>query len=95
MAPSTGSITVTPRARRLATFATVAACCHMRTFIAGAAKTGLSVASRRVVARSSAMPAAIFARRSAVAGQTRTTSAARESWMWPISVSSLRSQSDV
>ena len=57
--------------------AAVAACCHMRTFIAGATTTGLSVASSKVVARSSAMPAAIFASRSAVAGQTSTKSAAR------------------
>ena len=49
----------------------------MRTFIAGATTTGLSVARSRVVARSSAMPAAIFASRSAVAGQTSTRSAAR------------------
>ena len=39
--------------------------------------TGLSVASSKVVARSSAMPAAILASKSAVAGQTNTKSAAR------------------
>jgi hypothetical protein len=33
----------------------VASCCHIRTFIAGTAITGLSVASSSVVARSSAM----------------------------------------
>ena len=47
----------------------------------GATTTGLSVASSRVVARSSAIPAAIFASRSAVAGQTRMKSAERDNWM--------------
>ena len=47
----------------------------MRTFIAGTAITGLSVASSSVVARSSAMPAAILASMFAVAGQTTTRSA--------------------
>ena len=41
------------------------------------------------------MPAAIFASRSAVAGQTSTKSAARLSWIWPISTSSLSSQSEL
>jgi hypothetical protein len=53
--PSSGSSTVTPRLRRVAILAWVAGCCHMRTFIAGATTTGLSVASRTVVARSSAI----------------------------------------
>src|SRR3546814_3321371 len=70
----------------------VAACSHIRTFIAGAASTGLSVASSSVVARSSACPVAIFASRSAVAGATTTRSASRESWICPISTSSLRSK---
>ena len=78
-------------ARNCATFRLVASCCHMRTFIAGAASTFLSVASSKVVARSSAIPAAIFASRSAVAGATTTRSASRLSWIWPISASSLRS----
>ena len=39
--------------------------------------------------------AAIRASRSAVAGQTSTRSAARLSWMWPISASSFRSHSEV
>ena len=48
----------------------VAGCSHIRTFIAGATSTGLSVASSVVEARSSARPsAAIFAIRSAVAGR--------------------------
>ena len=62
----------------------------MRTFMAGATITGQSVASRAVVARSSAMPAAILARMEAVAGATNTRSASRESRMWPISLSSVR-----
>ena len=45
---------------------------HMRTFIAGAISTGLSVASSAVEARSSARPCAILAMRSAVAGATTT-----------------------
>ena len=69
---------VTPSARSRATLRRVASCCHIRTFIAGAASTFLSVASSRVVARSSAIPAAIFASRSAVAGQTTTRSASRD-----------------
>ena len=92
ISPSSGSRMVTPSARSRATLRFVASCCHIRTFIAGAASTFLSVASSRVVARSSAIPAAIFASRSAVAGQTTTRSASRDSWIWPISASSLRSQ---
>ena len=61
----------------------------MRMFIAGASKTGLSVASNAVEARSSASPAAILAIRSALAGATTSSSAARESSMWPISLSSV------
>ena len=93
--PSSGSRTVIPSARSCATLRIVAACCHMRTFIAGTTITGLSVASSSVVARSSAMPAAIFASRSAVAGQTSTRSAARDSWIWPISASFFKSHSEV
>ncbi len=70
-------------------FATVAGWVHIRTFIAGATSTGLSVASSTVLARSSASPAAIFASMSALAGATTTRSAARHSWMCPISLSSV------
>ena len=52
---------------------------HMRTFIAGANRTRLSVASKSVVARSSASPCAARARRFAVAGATTMRSAWRES----------------
>ena len=48
MAPSLGPMKVTPRFFSVSTLATVAACVHMRTFIAGAASTGLSVASNTV-----------------------------------------------
>ena len=61
----------------------------MRTFIAGAMSTGLSVASRTVEARSLAMPQAAFAIRSAVAGATTIRPAARDSSIWPICVSSV------
>ena len=64
----------------------------MRTFIAGATRIGLSVASITVVASSCARPEAMLATRSAVAGATTSRSASRLSWMWPISASSLRSQ---
>ena len=77
MTPSSGSMIWTPRDRSVAIFAIVAGCCHIRTFIAGIASTGVSVASSKVVARSSASPAAILASRSAVAGQTTTRSAER------------------
>ncbi len=87
--PSSGPITPTPRLRRVATLATVAGCSHMRTFIAGATSTGLSVASSTVVARSCARPVAMLARMSALAGATTSRSAARDSSMWPISLSSV------
>ena len=71
--------------------ASVAAWCnHMRTFIAGATSTGLSVASSTVDARSSVMPAAMLRQDvGRVAGATTTRSAARDSWMCPISLSSV------
>ena len=81
MAPSLGPMKVTPRFFSVSTLATVAACVHMRTFIAGAASTGLSVASKTVEARSSARPDAMRARMLAVAGATTSRSASRLSWM--------------
>ena len=77
MSPSSGPITVTPRDFNVSILAWVAACCHMRTFMAGATITGLSVASSAVVARSVASPPAILASTSAEAGATRITSASR------------------
>ena len=89
MAPSAGSTNDTPSAFRVATLRWVAGCSHIRTFIAGAINTGLSVASRVVEARSPARPLAALAIRSAVAGATTTRSAERDSSMWPISCSSV------
>ena len=60
----------------------------MRTFIAGAHSTRLSVAIRVVEARSSARPFAARAIRLAVAGATTTRSAQRDSSIWPMVVSS-------
>ena len=61
----------------------------MRVFMAGAASTGLSAASSVDVARSSAMPCAILAMMSAVAGATTTMSASCPSRMWAMSLSSV------
>ena len=91
ISPSSGSSTLTPASRSRPILRCVASCCHIFTFIPGTASTGLSVARISVVPRSSAIPAAILASRSAVAGQTTTRSAWRESWIWPISASSFRS----
>src|SRR2546430_2632371 len=60
--PSLGPMKEMPRFFSISTLATVAACVHMRTFIAGAASTGLSVESNTVEARSSAKPDAMRAR---------------------------------
>jgi len=61
----------------------------MLTFIEGASSTGARVASASAVTASSAMPAAMRAQRSAVAGAITTISAASASWMWPIFSSSV------
>ncbi|HSS13198.1 MAG TPA: hypothetical protein VLL04_04865 [Rhizomicrobium sp.] len=79
-----------PSFSRMARLRLTGALSHIRTFIAGAIRTGLSVASNAVEARSLAKPFAILAIRSAVAGATTTRSALRDSWMWPISASSVR-----
>ncbi len=60
----------------------------MRTFMAGASSTFLSVARSVVEARSSAKPLAALAIRPAVAGATTTRSAQRDSSIWPMAVSS-------
>ena len=91
--PSSGPTTSAPSALSAARLRWVAGCSHMRTFIAGASNTRLSVASNTVLARSLAMPAASLAIRSAVAGATTTRSALRDSSIWPISDSSVRSNS--
>ncbi len=87
--PSSGPTKRTPSPCRVFRFRWVAAFSHIRTFIAGAISTGLSVASRVVEARSSARPLAALAIRSAVAGATTIRSAERDSSIWPISASSV------
>ena len=90
IAPSSGPTKARRPPPALARLRWVAACSHIRTFIAGAISTGLSVASSAVEARSPARPPAAFAIRSAVAGATTTRSADRDSSMWPICASSVR-----
>ena len=67
----------------------------MRTFIAGAIRTRVSVAISRVEARSSHSPPAILPIRSAVAGATTIRSDERDSSICPISASSVRSKRSV
>ena len=55
-APDGGSITCTPRRRRVATLARVAGCSHISVCIAGASTTGQRAVSRVAVSRSSARP---------------------------------------
>ena len=76
--PTPGSMTSTPRSRSSATFARVAACAHIRSFIAGATSTGQVAASADVVSRLSASPAASLAMVLADAGATRSASALRD-----------------
>ncbi len=80
--PTAGSITWTPRERRVATLATVAGCSHISVCMAGAITTGAPVASSVPVSRSLAMPAAARANTSAVAGTITTRSASwpRRTW---------------
>ena len=73
--------------------ARVAGWSHMAGFIAGATSTGARVASRMVLARSSASPFAILASRSAEAGATTTASGARARRIWPISASAAQRSS--
>jgi hypothetical protein len=70
--PSAGPSSRTPRAASVATLARVAAFAHMMWFIAGAAAIGASVARHSVASRSSASPAAMRARKSALAGAIST-----------------------
>ena len=85
--PSLGPTKATPSASSRARLRSVAGCRHIRVFIAGATSTGLSAAISVEVARSSAMPWAILAMMSAVAGATTTMSASCPSLMWAISLS--------
>ena len=95
ISPTLGPTKRMPSACSCATLRCVAGCSHMRGFMAGATSTGLSVAISTVEARSSAWPPAILASRSAVAGATMIRSASRDSRIWPISCSSLRSNRSV
>ena len=56
ISPSSGPTKSAPSAVTVARLRWVAGCCHIRTFIAGAISTRLSVASSSVVARSLARP---------------------------------------
>ena len=73
--PASGPISSTPRARRVAAFACVASCSHMRVFIAGATSTGPRCASAASVRTSSASPCASFASVCAVSGAITSRSA--------------------
>ena len=59
--PVPGSSTVTPRARRVATLAWVAACSYIALFMAGATRSGRRHASAAAVSRLSALPCASLA----------------------------------
>ena len=90
MSPWFGPTNCKPSDKRVDKFRLVAKFSHILTFIAGATKTGLSVAKMSVEARSFAEPFAIFDIKSAVHGAIITKSADRESSMWPISDSSVK-----
>ena len=82
--PAAGPRIATPSARRRSTFRCVAGLSHIWRFIAGATASGHSRARHSVDRRSSASPLATFARKSAVAGATTTSSRSRDSSMWPM-----------
>ena len=84
--PWTGPTSVTLRsAASVATFRRVAGWCHMRGCIAGAASTGARVQRAIAATRSSALPCARRARKSAVAGTmaTRSARSAMRTWSSP------------
>ena len=87
--PSLGPTKLTPSASRRARLRPVAGWRHIRVFIAGANSLGWSAAISVEVARSSAMPCAILAMMSAVAGATTAISASCPSLMWAISLSAV------
>ena len=95
VSPSSGAISATPLCFKVARLACVAGCAHIFGFIAGAIITGQSVARQIVLAKSSARPCAILARKLAVAGATSTMSASRASLICPISASSVSENSSV
>ena len=83
-APSSGSITRTPRSRSVARFAWVAGSAYMRSFIAGATTRGAGQARNEVVSIESAIPAASLAIVFAEAGAIKHRSALAASSRWPI-----------
>ena len=93
--PSSGSTKVNPRSWRTSTFSRTAGEAYIWLFIAGARRTGASVAITTVESMSSAMPPRIFPRIFAVAGAItrRLARCARE--MCPISDSAMRSNRSV
>ena len=76
-----------PREIRVSTLACVALLAHMTRFIAGASAMGASVARQRVANKSSALPSARRAMKSALAGAINTNCAQRASSMWPMAAS--------
>ncbi len=73
--PASGPMSSTPRSRNVSAFAWVAACSHIRVFIAGAARIGPRWASAASVRTSSASPWASFAIVFAVSGAITSRSA--------------------
>ncbi len=84
-----------PSARSCATLRCVAALLHICRFIAGATSSGQSRARHSVDSRSSAMPCASLAMKSAVAGATTIASASRESSMCPMALAAPESHRSV
>jgi hypothetical protein len=85
--PLSGPMNWTPRARKRSILSRVAGWAHIAWFIAGATNRGACDARHKVVSKSSASPAEILARKSAVAGAISRSSAQRASSMWPIAAS--------
>ena len=81
VSPSSGPMRTTPRARSVSAFARVAACDHIRGFIAGATSVGPRCASAASVRTLSASPYASFASVLAVHGAT-TRRSARVRWRY-------------
>ena len=73
--PTSGSITMKPRCLSVFTFATVAGSSHIEGCIAGTIIFGTSDAKTKLVSKSSALPIAKRAIKSAVAGAIKKKSA--------------------
>ncbi len=83
-APLAGPSNSTRSLRKRSALRTVAGCCHICKFIAGAKSKGQSRARHRVVRRSSARPRDSLAIKSALAGAIKIASAARDNSMCAI-----------